>query len=68
MVQKKTASQKQQCIATRHAEHLCRLADQYFHIREPEQFRAMVSDPRYACEFCGRTANDAHNLCYPMPL
>lgn len=64
----RASPRRQSCVVVRHRGHLCRLADQYFHIREPEQFREMATDPRYACEFCGRTAHEAHNLCYPMPL
>jgi hypothetical protein len=63
-----TTSHRQQRVVTRHTRHLCQLADQYFHIRKPEQFRAMVLEPRYTCEFCGRNANDARNLCYPVTL
>jgi hypothetical protein len=53
---------------TRHESHLCRLTDRYFHIRQPECIREIPLDPQYACEFCGRTAHAACNLCYPMPL
>ena len=67
MVQK-TICHRGQCVATRRERYLCHLTDQYLHIRDPEQFRAMVLDPQYACEFCGRTAHSAHNLCYPVPL
>ncbi|MGE5293507.1 MAG: hypothetical protein ACM3VT_01630 [Solirubrobacterales bacterium] len=63
-----TIQRRQSCIATDHGGHLCQLTDQYFHIREPQQFRKIVSEPRYACEFCGRTAHVARNLCYPLLL
>lgn len=67
MVEKATP-RRQRCVAIRHDRHLCHLTDRYFHIRCPERFRTMVLDPQYACEFCGRTAHNARNLCYPMPL
>lgn len=68
MIQRAASQRQRQYVVARHVGHLCQLADQYAHIREPEQFREIVLEPRYTCEFCGRTAHDAHNLCYPMPL
>jgi len=51
-----------------HDDHLCLLAEQYYHIHEPVRFRSLVRNPRFKCEFCGRTAAQARNLCYPAPL
>lgn len=59
---------KKRRAADRRDDHLCRLAEQYYHVREPLRFRAMVQNPRFKCEFCGRTASAAHSLCYPAPL
>lgn len=56
------------CKNERHSEHLCTLTDQYFHINNAEQYRAMVRDPEFKCQFCGRTAKSKQNLCYPDEL
>ena len=61
-------TQGQRCNATEHDSHLCRLTEQYYHVREPAHFREMVLTPQFKCDFCGRTAANAHNLCYPRTL
>ncbi|OHB62594.1 MAG: hypothetical protein A2Y76_00620 [Planctomycetes bacterium RBG_13_60_9] len=58
----------QPCDDAQHHNHLCYLTERYFHIHEPALFRDMVLNPRFKCEFCGRTAGDACDLCYPVPL
>jgi hypothetical protein len=60
--------QEKPCTTDQHHEHLCQLAEQYCHVHEPERFRAIVLDPRFKCEYCGRAAAEARNLCYPAPL
>ena len=47
---------------------MCALADQYFHINCPDEYRAMVKEPEYKCQFCGRAAKTTTNLCYPAEL
>ena len=56
------------CARAGHSEHMCTLADQYFHINCAEEYRAMVKDPEYKCQFCGHAAKSAENLCYPTEL
>ncbi len=62
------AWRKRRRVVDQHHEHLCRLAERFYHVHEPLKFRAMVADPQFKCEFCGRAAADACHLCYPTPL
>jgi hypothetical protein len=56
------------CDRSEHSEHLCILTDKHFHIHEPEKYRAIVEEPQFKCQFCGRTAKSKKNLCYPIDL
>jgi hypothetical protein len=56
------------CSGPTHNEHMCALADEYFHVNCPDQYRAMVKDAEFKCLFCGRTAKSKSNLCYPAEL
>ena len=56
------------CENEGHSEHLCILTNQYLHINDPEKYRAIVRDPEFKCQFCGRTAKSDQNLCYPGEL
>lgn len=68
MVGMRTSGRKTAAAADRRNDHLCHLAEQYYHVREPLRFRALVRDPQFKCQFCGRTARQAHSLCYPAAL
>lgn len=59
---------KRRCESELHSQHLCTLTDQYFHINEPDQYRAMVKGAEFKCQFCGRTAKDRENLCAAVDL
>ena len=56
------------CNRDCHSKHLCILTDQYFHTNAPEEYRAMVMDPKFKCQFCGRSAKSDKNVCYPIEL
>ena len=47
-----------------HAGHLCVLASQ----ERFDEIQKMVGQPAYICFNCGRVADNACNLCNPMPL
>ena len=68
MISSKTSWQTERCAVDEHHEHLCQLAEKYYHVHEPQQFRAMVLNPRFKCEYCGRAAAEPSCLCYPTPL
>lgn len=65
---KKTDMPISRCKDEAHSQHLCNLADQYFHINCAEQFRTLVKDAEFKCKFCGRTAKEGRSLCYPDEL
>ena len=56
------------CSRAGHSKHICTLADRYFHINCADEYRAMVKEPEFKCQFCGRTARSDKNLCYPTDL
>jgi hypothetical protein len=51
-----------------HCQHLSVLTEQYFHVHEAEKFRAMVKDPEFKCQFCGRVVKSHESLCYAAEL
>ena len=58
-------SETSSCNSTHHhAGHLCVLVSE----KKFEEIKGLVADPKYVCFNCGRAADDAHNLCNPMPL
>ena len=64
----KRIDQNSKCNSHEHTEHLCLLTDNYFHMENSDEYRAMVKDVEFKCEFCGRSAKNALNLCYPVKL
>lgn len=34
----------------------------------PEEYKALVKDPKYVCFKCGRSSNSKKNLCKPREL
>ena len=56
------------CDRDGHNKHLCILTDYYFHTDNAEKYRALVKNPKFKCQFCGRTAKSDKNLCYPKEL
>ena len=49
-----------------HEKHLCKkiIGDQ----EDIENIKPLVNNPNYICTACGRTANNAENLCAPTDL
>lgn len=47
-----------------HLGHLCVLAS----AEKFDEIKKLASKPQYICFNCGRVANEARNLCNPMPL
>ena len=33
-----------------------------------DKLKGLVNKPEYICKMCGRVANDALNICEPVPL
>ncbi len=57
--------EKSECaMSTTHKGHLCVLASE----EKFDEIRSLVTKPRFLCFNCGRVADEAENLCNPMPL
>ena len=56
------------CDKELHTEHLCYLLSQGLQLEDPEVYLALVQDPRFRCNHCGRTAKSGKNLCVPTLL
>jgi hypothetical protein len=65
IVTKKTA---ERCDIESHAEHLCYLLSQGFHLDDAEAYQALIQNPRFRCSHCGRAAASQKSLCLPVPL
>ena len=57
-----------ECKSELHNQHLCYFVSQGFHLTDEEKYKAMVSNPEFKCEHCGRVAESDKNLCEPVPL
>jgi hypothetical protein len=57
-----------ECKSESHSQHLCYFISQGFHLTDEEKYTAMVSNPEFKCEHCGRVAKSDKNLCEPVSL
>jgi hypothetical protein len=64
----KIAEPNAECHSETHTEHLCYIISQGFHLTEEHEYRALVENPEYRCDRCGRRARSDGNLCVPVPL
>jgi hypothetical protein len=51
-----------------HAHHLCYIVSQGFDLTDERCYRALLEDPKFKCDHCGRTANRDQNLCVPVQV
>ena len=51
-----------------HDKHLCYLNNLDFQKTNPEEYKAIIKDPKFFCENCGRSAPNEKNLCKPIKL
>ena len=56
------------CKSSSFTEHLCYIVSQGIHISEPAKFEAIVANPQFKCQHCGRVAGSEKNLCEPVKL
>ncbi|MHC4571254.1 MAG: hypothetical protein ACYS0C_04160 [Planctomycetota bacterium] len=56
------------CKSDSHGQHLCYIISQGFHLSDQQQYKALVEDPKFKCQHCGRVANSEDNLCKPAEL
>lgn len=57
-----------ECHSETHTEHLCYIISQGFHLTDEREYRALVENPEYRCDRCGRKAKRSANLCVPVRL
>ena len=57
-----------ECTSEDHDKHLCYLMSQGFHLSNANEFKALISKPRFQCQHCSRKANSDQNLCVPAPV
>ena len=62
------ARQNSQCDSQTHSRHLCYIVSQGFHLSDEQQYKALVKDPQFKCQHCGRVAGSDKNLCKPVKL
>lgn len=56
------------CDSPSHEQHLCYMISQGFNLTDQDQYNALIEDPQFRCEKCGRTAKSEANLCKPAEL
>ena len=64
----KSVSQNSACESPSHSRHLCYIVSQGFHLSDPEEYQALVKQPDFKCEHCGRVAKSENSLCRPARL
>jgi hypothetical protein len=56
------------CDAELYNEHLCYIVSQGFHLSDTLAYEALIDEPRFRCDHCGRHARSHRNLCVPTDL
>ncbi len=51
-----------------HEEHLCYLQNMGYVQSNLEDYKKLVTNSKYVCKNCGRTAANEKNLCAPVKL
>ena len=64
----KIAELNTECHSEKHTEHLCYIISQGFHLAGEHEYIALVENPEYRCDRCGRRAKSDDNVCVPVPL
>lgn len=65
---KESAVHNPNCKSELHEMHLCYIISQGFHLSDPLEYKALVENPQFKCQHCGRVANKAESLCKPAAL
>ncbi len=63
-----TVKHNLECKSESHSRHLCYIISQGFHLSDEEEYKALLEDPKFKCQHCGRVANSEKNLCKPVKL
>ena len=68
MMSSEHSSNNQECKSDEHTKHLCYFVSYGYHMDNPEEYKDLVEEPSYKCQFCGRTAHFENSLCMPLKL
>ena len=61
-----TFNGKPGCESSSHTQHLCYMVSQGFNLSDEAEYQALVKDPQFKCQKCGRLAKSEINLCKPV--
>ena len=61
-----TFNGKPGCESSSHTQHLCYMVSQGFNLSDEAEYQALVKDPQFKCQKCGRLAKSEINLCKPI--
>ncbi len=56
------------CANSQHKKHLCYFVSYGLYLSNKQEYKAMVQNPQFMCQLCGRTAASEENLCQPVKL
>jgi rubrerythrin len=54
-----------ECESSSHEQHLCYIIAQGFHLTDEAEYQALIKNPQFKCQKCGRLAASRINLCKP---
>jgi rubrerythrin len=66
MMAEETFNSKPGCESSSHTQHLCYMVSQGFNLSDEAEYQALVKDPQFKCQKCGRLAKSGINLCKPV--
>ena len=68
MMAEETFSSDIGCESPSHTQHLCYMISQGFDLSDEAEYQALVKEPQFKCQKCGRLAKSEINLCKPIKL
>ena len=66
MMTEETFSSNSGCESSSHTQHLCYMVSQGFNLSDEAEYQALVKNPQFKCQKCGRLAKSGINLCKPV--
>ena len=57
-----------ECKSPKHPVHICALKDAGLISQSCKEFTELTDNPKFRCEICGATAQNAENLCSPRRM
>ncbi|MCP4614183.1 MAG: ferritin family protein [Planctomycetes bacterium] len=66
MMAEETFNSKPECESSSHTQHLCYMVSQGFNLSDEAEYQALVTEPQFKCQKCGRLAKSEINLCKPV--